>query len=217
MFFYHAFNDLKLPGIYDLDPLVKHYQFPESLAGKKVLDVGCASGYFSRLFAHKGGIVTSVDINVAAWTHVRDLAQVPNVTIIEKDCFDINFQDEYDFVFCGSLLMHVIYPMNLLRIIRNALKPGGLFVLSNAGIQSPEPIIRVEPHLGREKGTMESEVQSSNQSLWWTSPPAQINMLQTLNFVRPTHVGSFVLASTGYGTSIGHNFSTLHHTYHAYK
>ena len=33
-------------GIFDHRPLLKHYGFPESLKGKRVLDIGCADGFF---------------------------------------------------------------------------------------------------------------------------------------------------------------------------
>lgn len=222
MLYYHQFNDRKIDGIYDLEPLMPKYGIPENLAGKHVLDVGCASGYLSRhCLRSKAAHVTSVDINTDAW---RQISSFPGedwdwrLRIVSSDFYELRYDNEFDLVICGSLLMHALYPMELLNLIRRALKPGGLMILATSGIESPEPYIRVEPHLGREHvPKVEVEIRSSNQSLWWVSPRAMFNMLTSLGYQDSKHFSSFILQSTEYGVSIGHNFSTLHHVFHAVK
>lgn len=216
MFYYHTFKDLNIKGIYDHDPFISNFNFPD-LKDKRVLDLGCASAYFSKLFYEKGAkSVTAIDIN----TDVAELVKEKTgykINIIKKDVYDIDYSNQFDFAFCGSLLMHSFYPVYLLKIIYNSLDLGGQFVLSTGGIDSDEPYIRTEPYLGRSRGDVESEVKSANESIWWLSRKSGINMLNTVGFKNVEYKSSYYLNSTEYGISIGHNYSSLHHIWHGYK
>lgn len=50
-------------GDYDMDKYWSDYKFPENLAGKNVLDVGRASGYFSFEFEKRGAQVVATEID----------------------------------------------------------------------------------------------------------------------------------------------------------
>jgi tRNA (mo5U34)-methyltransferase len=50
------------PGAYDHRPLLDRYGLPESLAGKRVLDVGTADGFWAFELERRGADVTSIDI-----------------------------------------------------------------------------------------------------------------------------------------------------------
>src|SRR5215813_4855264 len=49
-------------GDYNIDEVLSHYHIPEKLDGKKVLDVGRASGYFSFLMEERGADVVATDL-----------------------------------------------------------------------------------------------------------------------------------------------------------
>lgn len=216
MFYYHTFKDLNISGIYDHEPYISVFNFP-NLKNKNVLDVGCASGYFSKLFYEMGTeSVTSVDINVDVMNLIKERTGY-NINIVKKDLYDIDYHNQFDFVFCGSLLMHVFYPMTLLKVIHTSLKSDGQFILSTGGIEGDEPYIRTEPYLGRGKGDVESEVKSANESIWWISKKSGINMMNTIGFKNVEYKSSYQLKSTEYGISIGHNYDSLHHIWHGYK
>jgi SAM-dependent methyltransferase len=216
MFYYHTFKDLNIQGIYDHEPNLSSFNFSD-LKNKDVLDVGCASGYFSKLFFEMGAkSVTSVDINTDVINLIKEKTGY-NINIIRKDLYDIDYINKFDFVFCGSLLMHVFYPMSLLKIIHTSLKDGGQFILSTGGIGGDEPYIRTEPYLGRGKGDVENEVKSANESIWWLSKKSGVNMMSTVGFKNIECNNSYMLSSTEYGKSIGHDYSSLHHIWIGYK
>jgi hypothetical protein len=50
------------PGQYDLEPLLPHYGIPGTLAGKSVLDVGPAHGYFAFEFERRGATVATAEL-----------------------------------------------------------------------------------------------------------------------------------------------------------
>lgn len=64
---YHTikFSDsLKSNGVYDVEKYLPLYGFPEDLTGKKVLDVGCADGFFAFEFEKRNASsILAVDTN----------------------------------------------------------------------------------------------------------------------------------------------------------
>jgi 2-polyprenyl-3-methyl-5-hydroxy-6-metoxy-1,4-benzoquinol methylase len=204
---YHTFRDLGIDGIFDLEPDLPKYQFPQ-LQGKDVLDVGCASGFFSRHFAKMGGRITSVDIDTRAVRKLNERDRL-NLNILEENCYNLKFDQQFDFAFCGSLLLHVLYPMSLLRILFESLRPGGQLVLASAGLRSREPIIKVYSQHSLRTAT------STDEAIWWMSGPAQVNMLHNVGFEDCQEVASFILASTRYACRQGYLCSLRHNVYHA--
>ena len=56
-------NGIVTPGVYDLRSLLQYYGIPESLAGKAVLDIGTASGFFAFEFERRGAsVVVATDV-----------------------------------------------------------------------------------------------------------------------------------------------------------
>lgn len=206
---YHTFLDLGIEGIFDLEPHLPLYQFP-SLKGKDVLDVGCASGFFSRHFARSGAQVTSIDIDTRAVRKLNEQDKT-GLNIVDANCFDLKYENQFDMVFCGSLLLHVLYPMELIRILHRALRPGGLLVIASAALKSNAPVLRVYP-----RRALRSET-STDEAIWWISAPAQITMLENVGFVKCQTVATFILASTRYACARGYRCSLRHNVYHAFK
>ncbi|HCF26081.1 MAG TPA: methyltransferase type 11, partial [Cyanobacteria bacterium UBA11049] len=99
--------------------------------GKRVIDFGCATGYFSQLLTKKGCTVTGVEINPEAakvaeqyceQIIVADLDFVSVTAILPKQAFDVA-------VF-GDVLEHLRNPWKVLEEIRQLLKPEGYVVAS---------------------------------------------------------------------------------------
>ncbi len=84
-----------------------------------VLDVGSHCGVFSLEFAERGfGSVTGLDLrsdNVNQARFLADVYRVNNVTFQQVNARDITRGAPADIVFCGGLLYHVTFPMDLLR------------------------------------------------------------------------------------------------------
>ena len=62
-YWYHTFhfeNGDVIDGMYDIASNISDYQFPK-VGGKRVLDVGPGSGWFSAYFEAEGAVVTSVE------------------------------------------------------------------------------------------------------------------------------------------------------------
>ena len=95
--------------------------------GRKVLDVGCASGYLGRLLADRGYEVTGIERPGGAGSDFPE-----NVRLIEHDLEQgfPSLAQEFDYVICADILEHLRDPASLLRQIWAVLKPTGLLVAS---------------------------------------------------------------------------------------
>ena len=84
-----------------------------------VLDIGCHCGVFSLAFAERGfRQITGMDLRPANIAQARFLAEVfhaNNVNFHQVNAREIIRAAPADIVFCGGLLYHVTFPLELLR------------------------------------------------------------------------------------------------------
>ncbi len=93
---------------------------------RKVLDLGCRDGEFTKHYAGKND-VTGVDIDRNA------LAIAKRNLNIDTEWLDLNdnfpFREEsYDAVVACEIIEHIYYPESFLEKIHRVLKPGGIFI-----------------------------------------------------------------------------------------
>lgn len=104
------------------------------VAGKKVLDVGCGEGGYSRMLASKGADVTGIDGSEKLIEIARDRAANENLSILHR-VMNANalsqIEDEsFDVVLAAMSLMDVEDYAGAIAEIRRVLKTGGEFLMS---------------------------------------------------------------------------------------
>jgi len=98
---------------------------------KRVLDVGCASGYQAHLLAENGCITTGIEVNENAAQIAREVCDRVHVADIERfKVSEIVAGESYDVVVFGDVLEHLINPLAVLEDVRNVLRPNGVVVAS---------------------------------------------------------------------------------------
>jgi SAM-dependent methyltransferase len=111
------------------------YQIPDLLSkapGKRVLDLGCGSGWLSVYLAKQGFSVTGADISHSAIELAQKLAKIENVSI-ELSVADISSlkfaTNSFDAVVANSIFEHLTYDLSVLAIksLQNCLVTNGLF------------------------------------------------------------------------------------------
>jgi 2-polyprenyl-3-methyl-5-hydroxy-6-metoxy-1,4-benzoquinol methylase len=105
--------------------------FIGDLRPRRLLDVGCGSGYLARLVTERtaGVEVHGVDVSAAALERARrHLAAVWKVDL-DRDPIPVE-NGAYDTVVCVEVLEHLYDPTHVLSEIRRALAPGGQAVLT---------------------------------------------------------------------------------------
>ena len=98
---------------------------------KRVLDVGCSTGYLARILRGNGNVVSGVEIDPAAAEQARSALDKLVVGDIESMDFTEHFEEgSFDVVVFADVLEHVRDPAAVLRRVSQLLAPGGSAVLS---------------------------------------------------------------------------------------
>ncbi|MDY6815562.1 MAG: bifunctional 2-polyprenyl-6-hydroxyphenol methylase/3-demethylubiquinol 3-O-methyltransferase UbiG [Pseudomonadota bacterium] len=123
--------------LHDINPLRLNYiDERASLAGKKVLDVGCGGGLLSEGMARRGAHVTGIDmgetpLSVAKLHSLESGIKVDyRQTTVEELARDPDQAGQYDVVTCLEMLEHVPDPASVIRACAAMLKPGGHMFVS---------------------------------------------------------------------------------------
>lgn len=120
----HAINPLRLGWIESIT----------SLAGKKILDVGCGGGILAESLSKAGATVSGIDLSSKA-LKVAELHQLESGTTVHYRSIsaeDLAKQEpeQYDVVTCMEMLEHVPDPNSVVQACANLCKPGGYIFFS---------------------------------------------------------------------------------------
>jgi malonyl-CoA O-methyltransferase len=100
---------------------------PLSLQGKKVLDLGCGTGYFSKCLLERGASVVCGDISNAMLEQARYRCGMEKVSYVLCDAEAINFPDHsFDYVFSSLALQWCDDLAVPLKEIKRVLNPKGV-------------------------------------------------------------------------------------------
>jgi len=119
----------------DINPLRLNYiDEKASLAGKKVVDIGCGGGILSEGMAQRGADVLGIDMGEAplAVARLHGLETGVNVDYRQITVEELAEQEagSYDVVTCLEMLEHVPSPASVILACAKLLKPGGQLFLS---------------------------------------------------------------------------------------
>ena len=113
------------PDRYDRDVLLLGYVG----AGKRVLELGCSTGFITRRLLQQDCTVTAVENDLEA----AEAAAATGAAVLKRD---LNSQDwvsglkpEFDVVLMGDVLEHLVRPAHVLRQVRPLLRTGGYAVI----------------------------------------------------------------------------------------
>lgn len=120
----------------------------QDLRGKKVIDVGCGQGLFSRLLAEKGAMVTGVDsgsslLRIAKMVRPSSpQGEGKHIKYVKADAQDLSFAKawEFDMALCVLSLQNMENLKIVLGEISRVLKPGGklVAVLNHPAFRVPQ-------------------------------------------------------------------------------
>lgn len=124
-----------VPGQVEPDLLNEHlarYHFAgQFVAGRRVLDAACGSGYGAALLARAAQSVAAVDISPEAIAYARSHYAAPQVEFCEGDCLALPLADaSIDVAVAFEIVEHLHDAAGFLRELRRVLAPAGLLVLS---------------------------------------------------------------------------------------
>ena len=121
--------------LHDINPLRTNYiDENASLAGKRVIDIGCGGGILSEAMAQRGAIVKGIDmgeapLNVAKLHLQESKLDIDYERITAEEIADRE-AGQYDIVTCLEMLEHVPNPLSVIQACTKLVKPGGHVFMS---------------------------------------------------------------------------------------
>jgi len=101
--------------------------------GKRVLDVGCSSGYLARPLVARGCTVVGIEQDEDAAEQAREVCA--EVLVGDAETLELPFEPaSFDVVLCGDLLEHLRDPGAFLARVRPFVRPGGRLVLTTPNV-----------------------------------------------------------------------------------
>ena len=100
-------------------------------SGKRILDVGCFTGYCSKAFHEMGNTVVGVDASPPAIRMAQE--RYKDLEFYCIDALELTRQfppDSFDIVVASEIIEHVLDPAIFLKEIKTVLHPGGLLILT---------------------------------------------------------------------------------------
>lgn len=100
-------------------------------AGKRVLEVGCSTGYISRLLVERKCDVTGIEVDPAAAEKARDHCREVLVLDLNSSQWAASFRGRrFDVVLFADVLEHLVDPWRTLREVAGLLDKEGTVVIS---------------------------------------------------------------------------------------
>jgi 2-polyprenyl-6-hydroxyphenyl methylase/3-demethylubiquinone-9 3-methyltransferase len=121
--------------LHEINPLRLDYiDGHASLAGKRVLDVGCGGGILAESMAARGADVTGIDMGEAplevARLHLLESGLKVDYRNSTAEALAEDHAEAFDVVTCMEMLEHVPDPASVIRACATLVKPGGHVFLS---------------------------------------------------------------------------------------
>ena len=110
----------------------------DHVENRRVLDVGCGTGYGSDLLATRASRVLALDQDAAAISYCRDHYARDNLHYEVADANRLSHVNAFDVVLSFQVIEHVPDPHDFLRRLRQAAVPGGTVLVTTPNVREPE-------------------------------------------------------------------------------
>jgi 2-polyprenyl-3-methyl-5-hydroxy-6-metoxy-1,4-benzoquinol methylase len=102
-------------------------------SGKRVLELGCSSGYLAQQLRERGNTVVGVELDAEAAREAEQWCEQVIVGDVESSTLPLE-PASFDVLLCGDVVEHLRDPVAVLAKLRPLVKPGGTLVLSTPNI-----------------------------------------------------------------------------------
>lgn len=115
------------------------------LQGKVIADIGCNNGYYMfKMMEYKPKFILGLEPSVQHYYCFKALNSMAGFTNQDIDLLGVEhlnlFPESFDVIFLMGIIYHRSSPVDVLRDIISALKPGGTLIMESQGIPGDAPI-----------------------------------------------------------------------------
>lgn len=115
------------------------------LNGKVIADVGCNNGYYMfKMMESKPKFILGLEPSVQHYYCFKALNEMAGFTNQDIDLLGVEhlnlFPESFDVIFLMGIIYHRSSPVDVLRDIISALKPGGTLIMESQAIPGDDPI-----------------------------------------------------------------------------
>jgi SAM-dependent methyltransferase len=96
----------------------------------RVLELGCSTGYISRLLKQSGCRVVGVESDRSAAHSAASICDKVILADLNGSAWTEQLEEQFDVVLMGDVLEHLVQPDAVLRTVRQLLLPGGVVIIS---------------------------------------------------------------------------------------
>lgn len=111
-----------------LEIVFDQFLIHHELAGRRLLDVGAGTGWFSQRAAARGARVVALDVGLHLLQKVREKCRA---ALVASDACRLPFPDgTFDAVLSSECIEHTTDPLGAVREMARVLRPGGVLVVT---------------------------------------------------------------------------------------
>ena len=115
------------------------------LNGKIVADIGCNNGYYMfRMAHHKPGWVIGFDPYLQHYFTFKTLNSFAGIGNLKMELLGVEqiglFEGVFDVIFLMGIIYHRASPVDVLKNIRKAMRPGGVIIVESQAIPGDDPV-----------------------------------------------------------------------------
>jgi 2-polyprenyl-3-methyl-5-hydroxy-6-metoxy-1,4-benzoquinol methylase len=108
------------------------YEHEKSIAGeRRVLDIGCAAGYFVSFMRDRNWHAEGIDISRECVDYARE---VMKQRVIQGNYLNVHFKERFHLITLWATIEHLHHPDRVLRKISNDLEDSGMLFLSTCRV-----------------------------------------------------------------------------------
>ena len=125
------FEPLEVSGRLAYEHLHRYAICRDHVAGRRVLDVACGTGYGTNILAQAAAEATGMDIDASAIRRAKRKYRRANLKFVTADCYEMPFEGQsFDMVVANEMIEHIEDHDRFVEEVRRVLRPGGAFFVS---------------------------------------------------------------------------------------